>query len=155
MSPNHADTFCKDHLLRLCAARGACKKKEPAFPGDLIQFLNASLQQVPGFRKRRIAAGWVAPLVNYHLCWCSGTLHELQGQQLVVPFVKDGHFCHVCSEHLKYQSPKLCWHLCSTGIARYCLWHVANASFHMCFFSVASLRTALLLFHYLILSCIK
>lgn len=102
MCPQNMLTLsAKGIFLKLCAARGACKKNKPAFPRHLIQFLNPSLQQVSGFRKMRIAVGWVSPLVIYHLYWCSGALHELQ---LVVPFVKGGHFCCVCSEHLKYQA---------------------------------------------------
>lgn len=75
------------------AARGARRKSEPC-QDTVPHFLNHSLQQASGYRKTRMAAGWVAPLVTYHLYWSSGTLHELQGQQLAIPFVKCSLFWH-------------------------------------------------------------
>lgn len=83
------------------------EKSEPALLGHLTQVLNLFLQQASGYREMRMAAGWVAPPANYHLHWGSGTLSELQGQQLAIPFVKRGQFWHTCSEHFETPSKAL------------------------------------------------
>lgn len=87
----------------------------------------------------------------------SGTLYELRGQQLAVPFMKCGWFWHNCSEHLKYRA-KL--QIVTRDGCKY--WVLLGRVCDMrqtlpstCAFFCLFKNKTLLLFHYLILSCIK